>query len=152
MCFLFRLDLSLHAGAGIFFGILIFASKHGESSRGNNEYWQNGKQVAVVNWSIKSKHAKREAQVDVDREFLPVSGTPVGLGWPRFLVPFAVAGRRYIPKRDVTTVWRRTGAAAARLLRISIILQRLGCSTVWSVATKFHQNWLKFVGDDQYNW
>ena len=29
MRFLFRLDLSLHAGAGIFFGILIFETKHG---------------------------------------------------------------------------------------------------------------------------
>jgi len=29
MHFLFRLDLSLHAGAEFFFGILVFASKHG---------------------------------------------------------------------------------------------------------------------------
>ena len=120
MRFLFRLDLSLHAGAGIFFEILIFASKHGESSRGNNEYWQNGKQVAVVNWS---KQAKREAQADFDREFRPVSGWVVG---PDFWC-LAVAGRRYIPKRAVT-VWRRTGSGGDQLLRTSI-LQRLTCST-----------------------
>ena len=29
MRFLFRLDLSLYAGAGNFFGILIFVTKHG---------------------------------------------------------------------------------------------------------------------------
>ena len=29
MCFLFRLDLSLHAGAEFFFGILNFGTKHG---------------------------------------------------------------------------------------------------------------------------
>ena len=29
MCFLFRLDLSLYAGARFFFGILIFGTKHG---------------------------------------------------------------------------------------------------------------------------
>ena len=32
MHFLFRLDLSLHAGVEIFFGILIYATKHGLSA------------------------------------------------------------------------------------------------------------------------
>ena len=31
MCFLFRLDLSLRTYVGIFFGILIFETKHGAS-------------------------------------------------------------------------------------------------------------------------
>ena len=35
MRFLFRLDLSLHAGAGIFFRILIFATKRGPSLQTN---------------------------------------------------------------------------------------------------------------------
>ena len=33
MRFLFHLDLSLHTGAGIFFGILIFATKRGPRKR-----------------------------------------------------------------------------------------------------------------------
>ena len=34
MCFLFRLDLSLHAGAGKKFGIWYFTTKHGPGAGG----------------------------------------------------------------------------------------------------------------------
>jgi len=33
MCFLFRLDLNIYVGAGFFFGILVYATKHGPKAR-----------------------------------------------------------------------------------------------------------------------